>query len=552
VSVTTLVFTLLSHLRGLRLEHVLVADTGLSLSLSTTRRTAQCPLCSRRSRRVHSRYLRTIADLPWAGRSIILRVQVRRFFCRNRHCPRAIFAERLPTLVAPRARRTCGLQALLLDIACALGGQAGARLAARQGMPTSRATLLRLVHQAPLPAVGSPRVLGVDDWSQRRGHTYGTILVDAEQRRPVDLLPDRTATSLAEWLQAHPTIEVVTRDRSPTYAEGAARGAPQAVHVADRFHVLDDLGDAVERVLDRHRSALRELTLPSTLATVGAAQDQMADHKHASGSGLGRISREQRRQNEQRALRMDRYARLQVLKQQGWKIDAIARELGLGRRTIERWNRVAGFPERKPRRRPPNPLAPYADYLERRWNEGCHTGLQLWREVCAQGYRGRQGAIWPVLRRLRQGYPPIQELDPQWSQRLVRRPPSPRRMAGVWLRRAADRTQAEHQALERFLELCPEARLAFSLTERFTSLLREGRSDALEAWLEDASTSGLPEFHSFATGLRRDQPAIVAAVTLPYSNGQTEGQITKLKLLKRSMYGRASFELLRRRVLLAA
>ena len=131
MSVTTLVFTLLSHLRGLRLEHVLVADTGLSLSLSTTRRTAQCPLCSRRSRRVHSRYLRTIADLPWAGRSIILRVQVRRFFCRNRHCPRAIFAERLPALVAPRARRTCGLQALLLDIACALGGQAGARLAAR-------------------------------------------------------------------------------------------------------------------------------------------------------------------------------------------------------------------------------------------------------------------------------------------------------------------------------------------------------------------------------------------------------------------------------------
>ena len=124
-------------------------------------------------------------------------------------------------------------------------------------------------------------------------------------------------------------------------------------------------------------------------------------------------------------------------------------------------------------------------------------------------------------------------------------------MAGVWLRRAADRTHAERDALERFLDLCPEAHLAFSLTQRFTSLLREGRSDALEAWLEDATASGLPEFHSFATGLRRDQAAIVAAVSLPYSNGQTEGRITKLKLLKRSMYGRASFELLRRRVLLA-
>ncbi len=481
-----------------------------------------------------------------------LTCQVRRFFCRNRCCARAIFGERLPLLVEPRGRRTRALQALLLDIACALGGQAGARLAVRQGVCTSRATLLRLIHRLPLPTVGVPRVLGVDDWSQRRGHTYGTILVDAEQRRPVDLLPDRTATSLADWLHAHPSVEIVTRDRSATYAEGAARGVPQAVQVADRFHVLDDLGDAVERVLDRHRSALRELTLPSTLATVGVAQDQMADRERAPGSGFGRISRQQRRQNERRALRMERYARLQVLKQQGWTIGAMARELGIGRRTIERWNRVDGFPERKPRRHPPNPLAPYADYLVRRWNEGCHTGLQLWREVCAQGYRGPQGAIWPVLHRLRQGYPPIKETDPQWSRRLIRRPPSPRRMAGVWLRRAADRTQAEHQALERLLNVCPEARLAFSLTERFTSLLREGKVEALEPWLEDATTSSLPEFHSFATGLRRDQPAIVAAVSLPYSNGQTEGQITKLKLLKRSMYGRASFELLRRRVLLAA
>ena len=292
-------------------------------------------------------------------------------------------------------------------------------------------------------------------------------------------------------------------------------------------------------MLDRHRSALRELTLPWTLATVGAAAEERgAAREHAPGSGLGRLSRQQHHQNERRALRRERYARLQVLKQQGWTIGAMARELGIGRRTIECWNRVDGFPERTPCRHPPNPLAPYAEYLVQRWNEGCHPGLHLWREVCAQGYRGPQGAIWPVLHRLRQGYPPIQELDPQWSRRLVRRPPSPRRMAGVWLRRAADRTQAEREALERLLNVCPEARLAFSLTERFTSLLREGKVEALEPWLEDATTSSLPEFHSFATGLRRDQPAIVAAVSLPYSNGQTEGQMTKLKRLKRSMYGR--------------
>jgi transposase len=408
------------------------------------------------------------------------------------------------------------------------------------------------VHQAPLPPVGTPRVLGVDDWSQRRGRTYGTLLIDADRRRPIDLLPDRTAATLASWLAAHPSVEVVTRDRSTAYAEGATRGAPNAQQVADRFHLLDDLGDAVERVLDQHRSALRELTLSSSLATLDGTSSQPAETTSSAGGSRPPI-RHMHGQHQRRALlRIDRYERLQALKQQGWTIGAMARELGMSRRTIERWNKIDGFPERKPRRRPVNPLAPYADYLSQRWDQGCRKGLQLWRDVCEQGYRGPRSAIWPVVHRLRQGLTPIGETDLPARRRLIRRPLSPRRMAGVWLRRAADRTEAEQRALRRLLELAPEARLAFNLSERFTSFLREGHAAALGPWLEDAASSGLPEFRSFATGLQRDKAAIVAAISSPYSNGQTEGQVTKLKLLKRSMYGRASFELLRRRVLLAA
>jgi transposase len=552
MSLRMFVATVLPHLRGLRLDQAFMVDAGLNLVLATTRRTASCPLCSRRSHRVHSRYQRMLADLPWGGHSVTLRVEVRRFFCSNRRCARAIFAERLPDLAAPHARRTNAQHALLLDVACALGGQPGARLAVRHGVATSRATLLRLVHRAPLPPVGMPRVLGVDDWSQRRGRTFGTILVDADQRRPIELLPDRTAATLASWLVAHPSVEVVTRDRSTAYAEGATRGTPNAQQVADRFHVVDDLGDAIERVLDQHRSVLRELTLPSPLATVDGTSSQTADTTSSTDDGR-RLARHKHGQQRRRALlRIDRYERLHALKQQGWTIGAMARELGMSRRTIERWNKIDGFPERKPRRRPLNPLAPYADYLSQRWDQGCRKGLQLWRDVCEQGYRGPQGAIWPVLHRLRQGLTPIGETDLPARRRLIRRPLSPRRMAGVWLRRAADRTEAEQHALTRLLELAPAASLAFNLSERFTSFLREGHVDALDPWLEDAASSGLPEFRSFATGLQRDRAAIVAAISSPYSNGQTEGQVTKLKLLKRSMYGRASFELLRRRVLLAA
>lgn len=251
-------------------------------------------------------------------------------------------------------------------------------------------------------------------------------------------------------------------------------------------------------------------------------------------------------------MRIDRYERLQVLKGQGWTIGAMARELGISRRTIERWNTIEGFPERKPRRKDGSPLAPYADYLSLRWEQGCHKGLQLWRDVCAQGYSGPRSAIWPVLHRLRQGLTPIGDIDLSARRRLVRRPLSPRRIAGVWLRRASDRTEAEQRVLQQLFEICPDARPAFGLTERFLQLIRERQPHVLDAWLEDAAATGLPEFRSFATGLQRDKAAIVAAVSLPYSNGQTEGHITKLKLLKRSMYGRASFELLRRRVLLAA
>jgi len=240
-----------------------------------------------------------------------------------------------------------------------------------------------------------------------------------------------------------------------------------------------------------------------------------------------------------------------ALRERGLTMAAIARELGVGERTILRWLAAGSFPERKPRRRPPSPFAPFAAYVTSRWADGCHNGMQLWREVCEQGYAGPRYRIWEVVQRLRQGLTAVAELEDEQTETLSRplRPVSPRQVAGIFLRRPTDRTAEEQRVLGQVVERCPDARVAYDLSERFLSLMRQRQAASLEAWLTDATQSGLPEFQRLASGLLTDHAAVLAAASLPYSNGQTEGQVNKLKVLKRQMYGRAKFDLLRLRLL---
>jgi transposase len=419
-----------------------------------------------------------------------------------------------------------------------LGGEAGARLSKRLGMVTSADSVLRKLKVGPSVEARGARAIGVDDWAWRKGQRYGTILVDLEAHTPIDLLPDRSADSLAAWLQLHPGAEVISRDRGGIYADGAARGAPQAVQVADRFHLLCNLTSAVQRVLEQKRTALANAVVPVMAEPSTPPTDSAPKAK----------SRVEQDREDCRQRRVDRYNEVVGLHRKGMSQQAISLTLHIQRKTIRRFLRAGQFPERAtPHRRPPG-VNKFQEFLHRRWDEGCHNATALWHEIQSQGYTGGRSTMAKFIATLRiPGTTYFRETAAPRQKRA--KPPSPRQAAMLLARRPEKLKADEKQLLAKLNECCPEIPILYDLTQGFAAVFREKQSDILQTWLDQARETGLPEIKSFCDGLLRDAKAVNAAVALPWSNGQVEGQIHRLKLVKRQMYGRAKFNLLRRRVL---
>ncbi len=545
-----MVTALLPGATRLSLEQVIASTEDLTLALKMTAPLARCPVCGYLSSRVHSHYRRTLADLPWQGVVVRLQLHTRRFFCDRTHCRRRIFTERLPDLVAPYARRTQRLRAAQELLGLALGGEAGARILKRLGMGISPDTVLNLIRQVPMSGHPTPRVLGIDDWAWRKGQKYGTILCDLERAHPVDLLPDRTADPVAAWLKAHPGVEIISRDRSGAYADGARQGAPNAIQIADRWHVLKNMTEALQRLLDRKQKYLRqaaEVLLPSTPpASSDTNPAPAATPAEASAPASPRTRKEQDRQ-VRRARRLDRYTEVKTLYQQEVSIHKIAERLRMGRRTVRRLVRSETFPERhrpRPRRRKIDPFLPY---VKQRWDEGCHNGMQLWREISAQGFRGSRAIVGDIVARWRAAGPPGPANPVTGTPIAVT--PSARRSAWMLLRRAEERRPEEQAYCARLSELCPDIDIAATRAREFLQIITGRKADQLALWMDTAAESGVLELRTFVSGLRRDEAAVKAALTYPWSNGPVEGEINRLKLIKRQMYGRANFDLLRQRVL---
>jgi transposase len=539
----------------LRLEAWSIDDTTAQITLlvRSTQTSVPCPGCATPARRIHSRYTRILADLSWAEYRVRWQLCVRKWLCRKRSCRRRIFTERLPTIAAPWARRTLRLAQRLVALGIALGGKAGVRLGHQWDLVVSRNTLLRLLRRLPQPVLPTPRVLGVDDWALRKRQTYGTILVDLERRQPVALLPDRTAEPVAQWLREHPGVQVIARDRSSAYAEGARQGAPAATQVADRFHLLQNLREALDQVfitqshvLDAVNETLRQQPVP---LSDGAIAVPVPPHDIP----LPVQQRAAQRQARRQALHQQVWA----LHHQGWTAPAIAQQVGLSLRTVQRDLRTAAFGGRKRRSDHGDSVPnPYKSYLLERWNAGCYTAMRLFRALRQRGYTGSYSLVAAYARRLRQaqGLAPGQRC-PRQPLPSVAEPPcqplTPRRATWLVLRRETKRTDAEAQQLTQLHAQSAEVAEAIDLAQDFAQLVRQRQPAQLDPWLTRATTSTLEALRRFATGLYEDYEAVKAGVTLPWSSGPVEGHINRLKMLKRQMFGRARLDLLSCRFVLA-
>lgn len=524
--------------------------------VSSVQTSVKCPVCNETTHKIHSHYERKLADLSWANYSTLLQLRVRKFFCINTECKRRIFTERLTDIVAPWARRTMRLASRLTAVGLALGGAAGVSLSQRLGLNTSRNTLLNLVRRIPLPSSDSLKIIGVDDFCFRKGKTYGTIVVNLENNQPVTLLKDRSSETLSSWLKEHPGIKIVSRDRAKAYEKGIKEGAPDAIQVADRFHLLQNLAQTLYEVFGIYSKDLKEVEQLQNQASVIRDEENIV--VVTSPTEAPPPIKQKQKAEQRRAKRQENHQKTWELHSQGMNARAIAQRLGISRTTVFRNLRNPTFVERRGRSDKGRGLVkPYQDYIIKRWNEGCRETKIIFEEIKQQGYVGSYATVTRYTARLRecQGLKKRQRFSTVRLPKIVkpsRKPLTPYSVTWLILG-SSDSGVSESQREELIMSLkaqSPNLREGIELAENFISLVSQRQKEELDSWLNRAYNSILSPFSRFAKSLLEDYSAVKASVTMSWSNGPVEGQINRLKMLKRQMYGRAKLDLLTRRFLL--
>lgn len=400
-------------------------------------------------------------------------------------------------------------------VAAELGGRPGQRLCTKLRIHGRRTALLGQLTARPVPT-RAPRILGIDEFAFRKGRTYGTVLVDVEHSRPVDVLPDRETRTVATWLHEHPGAEIICRDRLMAFTKAIRQAAPEALEVADRWHLLQNLSTAVEKTCRRHRDCLRRPAGPeaSPLATPETPL-------------LARIRQ--------------RHAEVNELAATGLSLNAIGRRLQLDRKTVRRyWNKDLAGLLASAQDRGHGVLDPFMEHVQHRFHAGCTSSMQLYRELLALGYTGGYHVVHRYVVTIRKG---IAIPAPSAT-------PSPRDITSWIMRPQESLNTSDIAQLDAVRSACPEIAQACDLAREFTDMLRHRRGHLLRDWIQKAELGGPDAVGIFADSIRQDLHAVTAGLSLPYSSGIVEGHVNRIKTIKRQMYGRASFALLRARILL--
>jgi transposase len=541
----SLLTALFPHLMGLCVHRVEDAGHAVVISASCRAGEACCPRCGSPSLRVHGRYTRMMADGAVGGRPVLIALRVRRFRCLQDRCPVVTFTEQADGVSARYRRRSVPLLAMLAGFGLELAGRAAARLAGTMGIAVHPSTMVRLVGSLPRPEItAAPEVLGVDDFALAKGYVYGTVLVDVGTGDVIDLLPDREAATLEAWLKAHPGVKIICRDRAGNYAEGARDGAPDAIQVADRWHLWHNLAEYAEKTVGRHRACLKEPAPGDAAGPPGSAELEATAHEHEPAGPAVPEGSDDGRAGEGRlaARTRERHAAIHELLKAGESLHAIGRALSLSRPTVRRFARAAS-PGELPTDTRESKLDPFKPYICQRWNEGVTDAAALHAELQERGWAGSVRTVRRYVAPFRQAAAAPDAAPVLPKNRQITR----------WLLSRPEHLRPEEQAqLSAIRDRCPHIDALAGHVTSFAEIMTERTGNrGLEAWLAAVEAdNGQPELRSFATGIRNDQQAVTNGLTLPYSSGKVEGTVNKIKMLKRQMYGRAGFDLLRTRVIL--
>lgn len=520
---------------------VSLVEGQLTIEASSCQSASTCPSCGCLGERRHSRYTRIFCDLPTSGYTVKVLMLSGKYFCDNPDCTQKVFTERFTKEIYPYHRRFNRCTELLRSLALELGGNKGSAISRLANLPVSPSTILRIIKRQDLHVVQiTSGIIGIDDWAFKKGKTYGTIIVDLYQNKVVDLLPDRECATISQWLRNHQEVAVISRDRGGPYSKGGREGAPQAIQVADRFHLLMNLGDATKKMF---QSMGKELTKSfalynhSNAATTNLPTSTIIDLKeqeiattHASAT------------NASLELQL-RFNKVKELKGQGYTIRAISRSVGITRATIRKYIRMDFLPKKKGSRS--TNFDAYQPFLLQESNAG-KLYKDLYADIVKLGFNGGYTQFCNNMNALLKS----NEMTPAYykSDPIIMKTWSAGTLSVMLQKDPGVLTTEDKKFMEQLYDKYPVVKETAQQVKQFKKLFQDKAEGSLQRWLDNIteSQSGIK---AFAKGIRSDFQAVNNAVISPYSNGQVEGQVNRLKNIKRRMYGRAGFELLRKMVI---